>query len=127
MQKVNDISAALNKEGGHYYAVAKKYKRAKKVVNWSAAGSSVLSAAFSRASFGSALSVIGLPATIPQGGAGGAFALAASELMTASKKLDSKIKKRQEIVTFAIAKRDTVDHFFPKLHRTIKSLTASFS
>ena len=70
----------------------KKYKRAKKVVNWSAAGSSVLSAAFSSASFDSALSVVGLPATIPLGGVGGAFALASSGLIIASKKLDSKIK-----------------------------------
>ena len=108
MQKVNDISAVLNKVG-HYRAVAKKYKRAKKVVSWSAAGSSVLSAAFSRASFGSALSVIGLPATIPLGGAGGAFTLASSGLIIASKKLDSKIKRHQEIGKFAIAKRDTVD------------------
>ena len=46
MQKVNEISAALNKEVGHYRAVAKKYKCVQKVVNWSAAGSSVLSAAF---------------------------------------------------------------------------------
>ena len=46
MEKVNDISAALNKEVGLHRTVAKKYKRAKKVVNWSAAGSSVLSAAF---------------------------------------------------------------------------------
>ena len=46
MQKVNEISAALNKEVSHYRAVAKKYKRAKKVVNWSAAGSSVLSVHF---------------------------------------------------------------------------------
>ena len=65
MQKVNEISAALSKEVGHYRVVAKKYKRAKKVVNWSAAGSSVLSAAFSSASFGSALSVVGLPVIIP--------------------------------------------------------------
>ena len=50
MQKVNEISASLNKEIGHYRAVAKKYKRAKKAVNWGAAGSSVLSAAFSSAS-----------------------------------------------------------------------------
>ena len=109
IQKVNDFSAALNKEVGHYHAVAKKYKRAKKVVNWSAAGSSVLSAAFSSASFGSGLYVTGLPATFPLGGAGGPFALASSVLIIASKKLDSKIKKHQEIGTFAIAKRDTVD------------------
>ena len=114
MQKVNDISAALNKEVGHYRAVAKKYKRAKKFVNWSAADSSALSAAFSSASFGSALSVVGLPATIPLCGVGGAFALASSGLIIASKKLDSKIKKHQEIVTLAIAKCDTVDRLLSK-------------
>ena len=101
MQKVNDISAALNNEVAHYRAVTKKYKRAKKVVNWIAAGSSVLSAVST--SFGSALSVVGLQATIPLGGVGGAFALASSGLIIASKKLDSKIEKHQEIVTTAIA------------------------
>ena len=62
-----------------------------KSVNWGAAGSA------------------GLPATILLGGVGGGFALASSGLIIASKKLDSKIKKLQEIVTLAIAKRGTVD------------------
>jgi len=114
VQKINEISAALNGEVSHYRAVAKKYKRAKKFVNWSAAGSSGLSAVFSSASFGSALSVVGLPATIPLGGVGGAFALVSSGLIIASKKLDSKIKKHQEIVTLAIAKCDTVDRLLSK-------------
>ena len=115
MQKVNDISAALNKEVVHYCGVAKKYRCAKKVVNWSAIGSSVLLAAFSNTSFDSGvLSVVGLPATIPLGGVGGAFALASSGLIIASKKLDSNIKKHQEIVTLAISKRDTVDRLLSK-------------
>ena len=80
MQKVNEISTVLAKEVDHYRAVAKKYKRAKKVVNCSAGGSSVLSAVFSSASFGSALSIVGLPATIPLGGLGVGFALASSDL-----------------------------------------------
>jgi len=109
MQKVNEISAALNGEVSHYRAVAKKYKQAKKFVNWSG-----LSAVCSSASFGSALSVVGLPATIPLGGVGGAFALVSSGLIIASKRLDSKIKKHQEIVTLAIAKRDTVDRLLSK-------------
>ena len=46
MQKINEYSAALSGEVSHYRAVAKKYKRAKKFVNWSAAGWSALSAAF---------------------------------------------------------------------------------
>ena len=114
MQKANEVSAALNSDVAHYRGVAKKYKHAKKVANWSAAGSSSLSAAFSSASSGSAISVVGLPATIPLGGVGGAFALASSGLKIASKKLDSKIKKHQEIVTLAIAKRDTVDRLLSK-------------
>ena len=51
---------------------------------------------------------MGLPASIPLGGVGGAFALASSGLVIASKKLESKIKKHREIATLAIAKRDTV-------------------
>ena len=75
---------------------------------------------FSSASFGSALCVVGLPATIPLGGVGGvggvggAFAVVSSGLIIVSKKLDSKIKKHQEIVTLAIAKRDTVDRLLSK-------------
>jgi len=114
MQKVNKISADLNDEVAHYRTVAKKYKRAKKFVNWSAGDSSVLSAVFSSASFGSAISVIGLPATIPLGGVAGGFTLVSSGLIVTSKKLDSKIKKHQDIVTLAIAKRDTVDRLLSK-------------
>ena len=80
----------------------------------SSASSSVLSAIFSSTSFRSALSVVGLPATIPLGGVGGGFAVASSGLIIASKKLDSKIRKHQEIVTLAIAKRDTVDRLLSK-------------
>ena len=114
MQKANEVTAALNAEVVHYWAVAKKYKRAKKVPNWSAAGSTIISTAVSSASLASALSVVGLPAAIPLGGIGGAFALASSGLIIASKKLDSKIKKHQEIVTLAIAKGETVYRLYSK-------------
>ena len=79
-----------------------------------ATGSSVLSVAFSSASFGSAISVVGLPATIQQGGVGGGFALVSTGLIIASKGLDSKIKKHQEIVTLPTATRDTVDRMVSK-------------
>ena len=114
MQKANEGAAALNAEVVHYRGVAKKYKRAQKVVNWSATGIGLLSAACSSSSFGSALSVIGIPAAIPLGGVGGAFAFASSGLIFTSKKLDSKIKKHHEIATLAIAKRDTVNRLQSK-------------
>jgi len=114
MRKINEISATLHGEVDHYRAVAKKYKRTKKFVNYGAGGSSVLSAVFSSASFGSAISVISLPATIPLGGVAGGFALVSSGLIVASKNLDSKIKKHQEIVTLALANRDTVDRLLSK-------------
>ena len=108
MQKANEVAASLNAEVVHYRGVAKKYMRAKKIANWSATGSGIVSAACSTAGLGTALSVVGLPASIPLAGVGGAFALASSGLVVASKKLESKIKKHREIVTLAIAKRDTV-------------------
>ena len=104
MQKANEVSAALNAEVAHYRGVAKKYKRSKKAANWSAAGCGIFSTLLSSASLASALSIVGLPASVPLGGVGGAFAAASSVLIIASKKLDSKIKKHQEIVTLAIAK-----------------------
>ena len=115
MQKANEVSASLNAEVVHYRAVAKKYKRAKKVAHWSAAGCSIFSIVVSSAGLASALSVVGLPAAIPLGGVGGAFAAASSGLIIASKKLESKIKKHQEIVTLAIAKGDTVYRLYSKV------------
>jgi len=99
LQKVNEISNTLDGEVHPYRLVAKKYKRARRFVNWGAAGSSVLSAAFSSANFRSALSVVCLPAAVPLGGAGGCFALVSSALILAGKKLDSRVKKHQEITT----------------------------
>ena len=101
MQKANEVSAALNAEVAHYRCVAKKYKRAKKAINWNSASCGM----FSSASLASALSIVGLPAADPLGGVGGAFAAASSGLIIASKK---------EIVTLAIAKRDTVHSLFSK-------------
>jgi hypothetical protein len=112
--KINEIAQTLDNEVGHYRLVAKKYKRAKKFVNWSAAGSSVVSAVFSSASFGSAMSVVGLPAAVPLGGVGGCFALISSALIIASRKLETKIKKHHEITTLAVSKRDTVNRLLSK-------------
>ena len=56
MQKANEVSAALNAEVVHYRGVAKKYKRAKKAANWSAAGCGMFSTLLSSASLASALS-----------------------------------------------------------------------
>ena len=62
MQKANEIEAALKAEVSHYRIVAKKYKRAKKIVKWAATGCGFLSAGLSTASLGTAMSVVGLPA-----------------------------------------------------------------
>ena len=81
MQKANEVSAALNAEVIHYRGVAKKYKRAKKAANWSAAGCGMFSTLLSSASLASALSIVGLPAAVPLGGVGGAFAAASSGII----------------------------------------------
>ena len=61
LQKINETSNTLDREVNDYRLVAKKYKRAKRVVN----GCVGLSTTLSSASLGSALSSVGLPASIP--------------------------------------------------------------
>ena len=56
LQKIHKIAKVLDQEVGHYHLTT-KYKRQKTFINWSAPGSSVLSAPFSSTSFGLALSI----------------------------------------------------------------------
>lgn len=67
MQKISEISAALNSEVSHYRAVAKKYKWAKRFVDWGATSCSGLSTALSTASLGTALYFVSLPTSVPLG------------------------------------------------------------
>ena len=127
MQKANEVSAALNAEVVHYRSVAKKYKHAKKVANWSAGGSRIISTAISSASLASALSVVGLPAAIPLGGLVGTFAIASSGLIIASKKLDSKTKNINRLCHSQSPSATRSTGFIPKPLPTIKYQTARLS
>ena len=133
MQKANEIAASLDAEVAHYRVVAKKYKRAKKIVNWSATGTAdFLSAGLLNSQFRSLLlSVVGTACrSIPLGSVGGAFALASSGLIVAGKKLDSKIKKHREIATLVLATAKTRHDSPASIQRpylTTRFLTASFS
>lgn len=99
LQKINEISNTLDREVNHSRLVVKKYKRFKRVVNWSATGCGGRSTALSSTNLGSALSSVVLPTSIPLGGLSGAFVLGSSCLIVGGKKLDAKIKKHEEIVT----------------------------
>ena len=61
-----------------------------------------LSTLFSYASLGSALTWIGIVASVPLGGVAGVFALSSAAMVRASKKIQSKISKHQEIVTLPL-------------------------
>jgi len=114
LQKIDEIANTLVQEVRHYRLALKKYKRAKKFVNWGAVGSSVLSAAFSSASLGSALSVVGLLATVPLGSVSRCFALVSLGLIISSRKLEAKSKKHQEITALAVTKRDPVNRLLSR-------------
>ena len=108
MGKVNEIASALAQEVMHYRLVRKKYKRAKTFVNRVAGVSGSLSGLASSAGLVSALSGIGIPIAVPLGVVGGLFSVVFSGLIVAGKKLDKKMAKHREVVTLALAKRETV-------------------
>ena len=101
-------------EVSHYRLVTKRYKRAKKIVDFCACGSGFLSAGFSSASFGSALTGIGILASVPLGAIAGAFGFTSAALVAASKKLEPKVRKHMEIVTLALAKRESINRLLLK-------------
>ena len=86
LTKIDETAAELAHEVQHYRIVAKKYKRAKTITNWLAGGSGLISAAASSASLGTAISVIGIPATIPLVAVSGCSALASSGFAVCGKK-----------------------------------------
>ena len=94
--------------------VAKKYKRAKTICNWFAGGRGLISAAASSASLGTALSIVGIPATVPLVAVSGGGALASSGFVVCGKKLEAKLKRHNELVTLALVKHDSVDHLVSK-------------
>ena len=79
-----------------------------------AGGSSRLRAIATSASLGSVLGIVGIPAAVSLGEVSSCFALGSSGFIIASKKLEVKIAKHQEVVTLALAKCDMVDHLLSK-------------
>ena len=84
-------------EAEHYRLVRKKYKRAKKVVNFVAGGLGGLSAVLSSAGFATALSGIGIPVAIPLGAVGGIFSVSSSVLFIGSKEARAEGRAEAEI------------------------------
>ena len=103
--KVNEAASLLAQEAVHCRLVRKIYKRAKTFVNWAAGVSGSLSGLASSAGLASALTGIGISAAVPLGVVSGLFSVASSGLIVVGKKLN---KKCREIVTLALAKRETV-------------------
>ena len=114
LTKINEICLTLDRELTHYRLVSKKYSKTKTAVNWTSAGFGFLSAVLSSASLGSALSGVGIIISIPLGAIAGLFSLTSTALIGGSKKIEIKLSKHREIVTLAIAKRETVNRLVSK-------------
>ena len=60
------------------------------------------------------MSGIGILAAVPLGAVAGVCSLTSAALVVASKKLEPKVRKHLEILTLALAKRDSVDRLLSK-------------
>ena len=78
LSKINEISTALNNEVAHYWLVAKKYKRAKTFVHYTAVGAGAVSGILSASSVGALFTVVGAAASIPLAGVSVVFGAGAS-------------------------------------------------
>ena len=117
LTKVNEIDHALAQEVGHYRLVAKKYKLAKRIVDFCAGSSGLLSTGFSSASFGSTLSGIGILTAVLLGAVASICGFTSAALVVASKKLEPKVRKHLEILTLTLAKRECESAAFESFGR----------
>ena len=106
----------MESEADHYRQVAKKYKRARFIVQGSAVGLAFLSVGLSSATLATALSGVGIIASPPL----------ATVAAVSGKKLEKKVTKHEKIYTLPVAKQNSVSDLVSKALTDKTFLTASF-
>ena len=109
LKKISDLLKELSDEAKHYRHVAKKYKRSHSFVHRSAVGLGSLSVALSSGALASALTGFGSRA-----GVATVCGIASVGFAAASKQLNRKVTKHEEIYTLAIAKCNSVNELVSK-------------
>ena len=106
LAKINEFSKELDNQARHYQLVAKKYKRAKTFLHYTAVSVGSVSGALSAAGVASGLTGIGMIVAAPLGIIAAVFGFSSTSsvaLTGVCKKLDPKIYKHRDIVSLAIA------------------------
>ena len=114
MQKANEVLKFLSDETSHYRLVAKKYKRAKTLINYACFSAGGVSGFLSAGGVAAAFTGIGVPAAISIGCVASLFGLTAAGLTGFYKKLEPKLIKHCKIMTLALSKCDTVNRLLSK-------------
>ncbi|KAL9955314.1 hypothetical protein ACROYT_G036621 [Oculina patagonica] len=109
LTKINQICSEFDKEVAKYRAVLKKYKKVKSFFHYSAISMGGLSSVLSASSLGTAVTVVGLPVSVPLAACAAITGVLSAAFTGASKKLEPKIIKNNEITSLAVAKRETVN------------------
>ena len=117
----------LEAEAAHYRHVAKKYKKAFTVAHGSAIGLGALTAFLSAAGIATAVSGIGASVGIPTGGVAALTSVSFTGLTAFSKKLQTKLRKHEQIYTLAISKHNTVCELVSKVLNDINITDSKFN
>lgn len=111
---ITDFEKELANEVDHYRRVGKKYKKAHSIVHGSAIGLGSIAAGLSSAGLATALTGIGVIASVPLAGIAGLGGFSSAGLTAFSKKLETKTKKHEKIQMLAVAKQNSVSELVSK-------------
>ena len=109
LKKINDLLKELSDEAEHYRLVAKKYKRSHSIVHKSAVGLGSLSVGLSSGVLATALTGFDIVASPALAGVPTLCGLTSVGFAAASKRLERKVTKHENIYTLALAKRNSVN------------------
>ena len=125
VSEISKIEKQISHESEHYRLVLKKYKKAQKATSYAVAGLGIATTALSSGAVASALTGVGIIASVPLGVVGGVCGIVSTVLMGASKKLEKKVNKHSRLSSLAAAKHNTIKTSVSKLSTTTEFQTLS--
>lgn len=111
LENISKIQKEINEQVEHYRLVAKKYKKANKVLEYSVFAMSGVTTAISSVALVTALTGAGVIVGAPLSGVAALSGLASSGLMILSKRFDKKINKHESLYSLALAKENTIKKY----------------
>jgi len=109
LTEISRIEKEISNQVEHYRLVLKKYKKARKVVHYSAVGLGSVSAVLSSGAIAASLTGVGVIIGAPVAGIAAFAGISSAILAVINKNIERKVDKHSRLLSLATAKHDSIN------------------